>query len=46
MEWHPGGGIRCTALHRRRAAAMRAGTVLDWSDQTEAAGPPEVPTYI
>ncbi|KJY26094.1 hypothetical protein VR44_30890 [Streptomyces katrae] len=25
---------------------MRAGTVLDWSDQTEAAGPPQAPTYI
>ncbi|MFB7983818.1 hypothetical protein [Streptomyces vinaceus] len=42
MEWHPGGGIRCTALHRRRPAAMRT----DRSDLTEAAGPPEVPTYI
>ncbi|WP_328623055.1 MULTISPECIES: hypothetical protein [unclassified Streptomyces] len=46
MEWHPGGGIRCTALHRRRAAAERAGTVLDWPYLTEAAAPPEVPTYI
>ncbi len=37
MEWHPRGGIRCTALHRRRAAAERVGTVLDWSDLTGAA---------
>ncbi|MFF4647721.1 hypothetical protein [Streptomyces sp. NPDC001389] len=46
MEWHVGGGIRCTALHRRRARAERAGTAADWSELTEAAGQPEVPTYI
>ncbi|MEV7525845.1 hypothetical protein [Streptomyces sp. NPDC091371] len=40
LEWHAGGGIRCTALQRRRAAAERAGTVPTWPD------PPEVPTYI
>ncbi|WP_327136282.1 hypothetical protein OG311_40385 (plasmid) [Streptomyces sp. NBC_01343] len=27
LQWHPGGGIRCTALQRSRAAAERAGAV-------------------
>ncbi|RSS53545.1 hypothetical protein EF912_18130 [Streptomyces sp. WAC07061] len=40
LEWHAGGGLRCTELHHSRAAAERAGAVPAWPV------PPEVPTYI
>lgn len=40
------GVTRCMALHRRRAAAERAGTVAVWPEVTGAVAPLEAVAYV